>query len=155
MILMEPMPYFPGAVRRWLSEQPEFKEALRGGRVTTRDLPDPLVKPHVTVQTVDNGGQDPMHRRMLLQVTPWVPGRDVTGFDEDPDVTAWRLAVTAGELLGRARNQIIDDATAWSASWIEGPVQLYDNERGPDRTIFYAPIRVAVVLRHRSRIVNN
>lgn len=145
----KPMPYVPGAVRRWLLDKPEFVALLHGGTVTTRNLPDPLVKPHVLVATVGHVGPDPMLRRLLVQVTPWVADRSVTGLPEDPDVTVWNLAATAGELLGRAKNIVIDEDHAWSSVWVDGPVQLYDLERGPDRPLFYAPVRFQIHLRRR------
>ena len=145
----EPMPYIAGAVRRWLLDQPELVELLRGGTISTRDLPDPLTLPHVTVAVVGHVGPDPMLRRLMVQVTPWVPDLDVTGFDEDPDVTAWNFAATAGEMLGRAKNVVLDDRHAWSATWIDGPVQLYDEKRGKDSILFYAPVRFQVHLRRR------
>lgn len=143
-----PMPYVPGSIRRWLLDQPSFVDLLHGGKVTTRNLPDPLVKPHVLIATVGHAGPDPMLRRLLIQVTPWAADRSVTGLQEDPDVTVWNLAATAGELLGRAKNVIIDDDHAWSATWVDGPIQLYD-ERGKDRPLFYAPVRFQVHLRRR------
>lgn len=147
--MREPMPYIAGTIRQWLLEQPEFTALLHGGSVTTRDLPDPLTRPHVLVAVVGHNGPDPMLRRLMVQVTPWAPDAAVSGLDEDPDVTVWNLAATAGELLGRAKNQILDDQHAWSAVWIDGPIQLYDTERGPDRPIFYAPVRFDVKLRRR------
>ncbi len=122
--MTSPMPYAPGAVRKWLAGQQQFVDLLYGGEITTREVPDPLVRPHVTVAAVDHAGPDPMLRRLIIQVTPWVPGRDVSGLAEDPDVTAWNLAATAGELLGRARNVVLDEGHAWSATWIDGPIQL-------------------------------
>lgn len=148
-----PMPYVPGAIRQWLATQEAFTALLHGGKITTRDVPDPLKLPHVTVAVVDHGGNDPMLRRLIVQVTPWAPGRDVSGLQEDPDVTVWNLAATAGELLGRTKNIVLDDDHAWTAKWIDGPVQLYDRERGKDRPIYYAPVRFQVHLRRRSQII--
>lgn len=154
--MRQPMPYVPGAVRAWLLKQPEFVNLLHGGQVSTRDLPDPLVRPHVLVATVGHVGPDPMLRRLMIQVTPWAPGRDVSGLEEDPDVTVWNLAATAGEMLGRAKNVVLDEQHAWSATWVDGPIQLYDRNRGTDRTLYQAPVRFQVHLRRRQPItVNN
>lgn len=147
--MRKPMPYVPGEIRKWLSERQEFVDLLHGGKITTRNLPDPLERPHVLVAAVDNVGADPMLRRILVQVTPWAPDRTVSGLDEDPDVTVWNLAATAGELLGRAKNIVIDDDNAWTANWADGPIQLYDTDRGPDRVLFYAPVRFHVHIRRR------
>lgn len=149
-----PMPYIPGAIREYLLHHDEIQDLLHGGTITTRNVPDPLTVPHVTVATVGGTGADPMLRHLTVQVTPWAPAREISHLDEDPDVTAWNLAATAGEILGRARNIIIDKDHAWSARWIDGPVQLYDTSRGADRILFYAPVRLTVNIRRRSRINN-
>ncbi|MDU0478390.1 hypothetical protein QVA66_03945 [Staphylococcus chromogenes] len=147
--MKKPMPNPSAAIRKWLLAQPEFMELLQGGTVSTRDLPDPLTKPHVLVAVVGHAGPDPMLRRVIVQVTPWVPNTDVSGLTEDPDTTAWRIGAAAGELLGRAKNQRIDEDNAFSAVWLDGPIQLYDEKRGKDRVLFYAPVRFQVHIRHR------
>lgn len=144
-----PMAYLPGHVRQWLLDQPEVIALLHGGTITTRNIPDPLTVPHVTVAVVGHAGGDPMLRRLIVQVTPWCPDSVATGLDEDPDVTVWNLGATIGELLGRAKNIVIDDAHAWSASWVDGPIQLYDEKRGIDRVLYYAPVRFQIHLRRR------
>ncbi|MDO4630876.1 MAG: hypothetical protein Q4A82_01085 [Corynebacterium sp.] len=148
------MPYITGEIRRYLNQYPVFTRLLYGGEITCRDLPDPLMKPHVIVATVGHAGPDPMLRRLLIQVTPWAPEASASGLDEDPDVTVWNLAATAGELLGRAKNIVIDNDHAWSASWVDGPIQLYDKTRGTDRPLFYAPVRFHVHLRRRTPTIN-
>lgn len=64
-----PMPYAPGEIRKFLLQSEAFTELLHGGKVTTREVPDPLVKPHVTVAAVGHVGDDPMLRRLMIQVT--------------------------------------------------------------------------------------
>ena len=145
------IPYLPGQVLTYLESDPQLRTYLHGGTLSCREVPDPLGKPHVTVKMVGNQGSDPMLRRVLLQITPWIPARATSGINEDPDVTAWNIAMRAGELLAKAKNIHIpgDDRHAWSATWIDGPVQLEETTRGKDRPIYYAPIRVAVHLRRR------
>lgn len=145
------IPYLPGEVKTFLESDSTLRGYLHGGRFSCREVPDPLVKPHVTIKMVDNQGPDPMLRRIILQITPWIPARTTSGINEDPDVTAWLIAMRAGELLAKAKNIHVpgDDQHAWSASWLEGPVQLEDLKRGKDRPIYYAPIRVAAHLRRR------
>lgn len=144
-----PMPYPSVGVRDILIHNKEFMELLHGGTLSTRDVPTPLKAPHVTIAVVGMAGDDPMLRKPIIQVTPWVPDTDVTGIDEDPDITAWNIAARAGELLGRTKNYALDDDTAMSMSWVDGPVTLYDNKRGKDRTIYYAPVRFMCALRSR------
>ena len=151
---MTSIPYLPGEIRQYLEADPVIQQHLHGGKITCREVPDPLRVPHITVKAVVNHGEAPLLRRPLIQVTPWVPGRDVTGIDEDPDRTAWTLAWRAGEVLGRAKNILIDEdgAHTWSANWIEGPIQLEDKTRGADRVLYYAPVRVATRFRRRAPI---
>ncbi|MEJ6019875.1 hypothetical protein [Corynebacterium sp. H113] len=148
--MRDPMPYPSGEIRKWLLQHEQFLALLQGGVVNTSEAPpDPLVKPHVTVAVTGHVGTDPMLRRLVVQVTPWAPTCEVSGLTEDPRVTVWNLAATAGELLGRARNIVLDDKHAWSATWLDGPVELYDTKRGADRPLFYAPVRFQVHLRRR------
>lgn len=144
-----PMPYPSITVRRLLLDNDDFVSLLHGGTVSTREVPSPLTKPHVTVAVVGMGGDDPMLRRPIVQVTAWVPDTDVSGLDEDPDITAWNIAATAGQILGRKRNVELDENTHMSVEWIEGPFSMYDTKRGKDRVIYYAPTRYMCSLRHR------
>lgn len=146
---VKPLPYVAGIIRAWLVDKSEFMETLHGGEITTRNLPDPLTKPHCLVAVTGHMGDDPLLHRVVVQVTPWAPSNNVSRIREDPDVTVWRAAAMAGELLGRAKNQVLDANTAWSASWMDGPIQLYDLKRGADRPLFYAPVRFQVHVRHR------
>ena len=43
----------------------------------------------------------------------------------------------------------IDANTSWRAEWIEGPVELFDQERGPDRGLLFTPIILQVTVSHR------
>lgn len=147
---LEPLPYVAGTIRRFLKEKPEFMELLHGGRITTRNLPDPLTKPHCLVAVTGHVGDSPFMRRLIVQVTPWAPERSASGLREDPDVTVWKAAAMAGELLGRAKNIVVDEQNAFNATWLDGPVQLYDFGRGQDRPLFYAPVRFQIHIRHRS-----
>lgn len=146
--------YLPGQFRTLLLADAQFNEALLGGSVSCKFVPDPLVKPHVLIQAVGNNGADPLLRKVMIQVTPFVPDDDVlvrAGIEDPADLVAWNLAVRAGEVLGRAKNVVIDDDTAFSASWLEGPIQQYDTERGADRPIFYAPCRFMAHVRKRAK----
>lgn len=145
-----PMPYVPGLLIRHLLDHKNFTELLHGGEVSTRTIPDPLTRPHVTIKTIPGaGGDDPMLRTFLVQITPWAPSRETSGIDEDPEVTVWNLAATAGEILGRARNVVLDERHAWTTRWVEGPFNLDDTEQGIDRPVYYAPIRIRFQMRRR------
>lgn len=147
----KPMAYTPGAVRTRLMQDHDFMNLLHGGTISCREVPDPLTIPHVTIAAVGHTGADPMARRVIVQVTPWVPGQDVTGLDEDPDVTAWNIATAAAQILHRTKPVVVDDENAFVGRWVDGPIQLYDKSRGADRVLYYAPIRVETHIRTRSK----
>lgn len=145
-----PYPYIPGYVRRFLLDSPDVQRVLRGGRIGTGPVPDPLVKPYVRVAVSGQVGSTPRARNLLVQVTPWLPADEtITNLDADPSTVVWELATTMGQVAAQARNVVIDERTAWRAEWIEGPVELFDQERGPDRGLLYTPIVLQVTVSHR------
>lgn len=147
---VQPYPYIPGYVRKFLLADPDVRRELRGGRIGTGPVPDPLREPYVRVAVSGQVGSTPRARRLLVQVTPWCPADpDVMGTDEDPSTVVWGIATTAGQVAARARNETIDAHTAWRAEWIEGPVELFDQERGPDRGLLFTPIVLEVTVSHR------
>lgn len=147
---VSPYPYISGYVRRFLLNDPDVQKQLRGGRIGTGPVPDPLTKPYVRVAVSGQVGSTPRVRTLLVQVTPWFPADSaVTGTAEDPSMIVWDLATTIGQVAAKAHNVSIDEKTAWRAEWIEGPVELFDQERGPDRGLLYTPIILQVTVSHR------
>lgn len=145
-----PYPYISGYVRRFLLDSPDVQRELRGGRIGTGPIPDPLTGLYVRVAVSGQVGSTPRARRLLVQVTPWFPAAPaVSGTTEDPSTVVWQLATTMGQVAAQARNEAIDEHTAWRAEWIEGPVELFDQERGPDRGLLYTPIVLEVTVSHR------
>lgn len=145
-----PFPYISGYVRRFLLDSPDVQRVLRGGRIGTGAVPDPLTKPYVRVAVSGQVGSTPRARSLLVQVTPWIPeDPNIAQLDADPAVVVWELATTMGQVAARARNETIDEHTAWKAEWIEGPIELFDKERGPDRVLLYTPIILQVTVSHR------
>lgn len=145
-----PYPYISGYVRRFLLDSPDVQRQLRGGRIGTGPVPDPLREAYVRVAVSGQVGSTPRARTLLVQVTPWFPADPaVTGTDKDPALVVWDLATTMGQVAALARNEVIDEHTAWRAEWIEGPVELFDQERGPDRGLLYTPIVLEVTVSHR------
>lgn len=147
---VSPYPYISGYVRRFLLDDPDVQAQLRGGRIGTGPVPDPLTAPYVRVAVSGQVGSTPRARNLLVQVTPWFPADPaVTGTREDPARIVWDLATTIGQVAARARNVSIDANTSWRAEWIEGPVELFDQERGPDRGLLFTPIILQVTVSHR------
>lgn len=148
---MNPYPYIPGHLRRFLLDQPEVIEALGNGRIVAGgSIPDPLDRLHVRVAIAGQSGSTQRARRLLINVAPWLPeDPSITGSYEDPTVVVWNMATVIGQAAVRARNETIDEHTAWKAEWIEGPVELFDTKRGHDRSLLYTPITLKVTVSHR------
>lgn len=142
-----PYPYISGYIRQFLLDHPDVQRVLRGGRIGTEPVPDPVTVPYVRVAVSGQVGSTPRARQLLVQITPWLPAEPLT--DEDPSLVVWEIATTIGQVAALARNQVIDERTAWKAEWIEGPVELFDKERGSDRALLYTPIVLQVTVSHR------
>lgn len=148
--MIRPFPHISGYVRKFLLGHPDVVAHLRGGRIGTGPVPDPLTGPYVRVATSGQVGSTPRARQLIVQVTPWFPeDPQITGTVEDPSTVVWEIATVIGQAAALARNVKIDDHTAWRAEWIEGPVELFDQERGADRALLYAPIILQVTVSHR------
>lgn len=148
--MIQPYPYISGHLRRFLLDSPDVQRELRGGRIGTGPVPDPLTGLYVRAAVSGQVGSTPKARRLLVQVTPWFPADPaVSGTDEDPSTVVWDVATTMGQVAALARNETIDDHTAWKAEWIEGPVELFDQERGADRALLYTPIILQVTVTRR------
>lgn len=134
-------PFIPGEISKLLRQDPHLQDLLHGGKISCRQVPDPLVAPHITVQTVASGAASKVLRTYLIQVTPWVPDNRASGLSDPPELTAWNLASHAGKILTEIKNHVIGQFVL-QLSWADGPIQLTDTARGKDRPIFYAPIRL-------------
>lgn len=143
-----PIPFAPGAVRLFLIGQPEFTALVPAESVTTRDVPDPITGPYVTLRAVGTGssGDDPMLRAPIIQIDAWVPPIEIIGGSTDPEEVAWDIAAMAGQLIGKARAQEFR-GSAWNGKWKTGVITAVDKTRGPDQLIFRATVRVEIKLR--------
>lgn len=141
------MPFAPGAARAFLTGQPRFVALVSPENIATRDLPEEITGPCVTIRSPGNVGGDPMLRRPMIQVDAWVPKLEILGGDIDPDEVAWNIAALAGELIGKARTIRFRNA-AWSGKWVDGPITFPpDIKRGPDFPLFRATIRAELKMR--------
>lgn len=143
---MTPIPFAPGAVRAFLIAQPAVTAMVPAASITTRDLPDPINGPYVTLRAPGNVGEDPMLRKPIVQIDVWAPKIEILGGTTDPEELAWNIAATAGELLARARPQEFR-GSGWKARWTDGPITFVDKARGPDFPLYRATVRVELKLR--------
>lgn len=141
-----PLPFAPGAVRLFLIAQPPFTALVPAESVSTRDAPDPITGPFVTLRAPGNVGSDPMLRSPLVQLDAWAPKHEILGGDIDPEEVAWNIAAMAGQLLGRARAQEFR-GSVWSARWTDGPISIVDKTRGVDQPLYRATVRVELKMR--------
>ncbi|HMS75608.1 hypothetical protein [Gordonia sp. (in: high G+C Gram-positive bacteria)] len=147
------LPFAPGAAREILRADPDFV-ALVGADpsvITTRELPDPLVRPCVTIAAAINRRLNEQVSSVRLMLNAWVPKAELLvdnlGLVIDPEELAWNIAATAGQILdmrrmmGRGPSFEFRGAR-WRGVWDEGPTTLVDVERGPDNPIYRAVIQV-------------
>ena len=139
-----PLPFMPAGVRAFLTGQTQYTALC--SHTTTRELPQSLTGPCVTIRTPVNPGGDPMKRMPLIQLDAWTPNLELLGGTVDPEEVSWDVAAMAGQLLGRARN-VEFRGTAWSGNWIEGPVMFVDTTRGVDFPLYRSMIRVELKVR--------
>ncbi|MBF6515520.1 hypothetical protein [Nocardia cyriacigeorgica] len=141
-----PIPFAPGAVRAFLITQPSITDLVPVEAITTRNLPDPITGPFITMRAPGNVGVDPFLRRPLVQVDVWAPKIEILGGSTDPEELTWDIAALAGQLLGRTRPQEFR-GSAWTAAWVDGPINFVDTTRGTDMPLFRATVRVELKLR--------
>lgn len=141
-----PIPFAPGAARLFLIAQPSYTALVPAESVSTRDTPDPITGPFVTIRAPGNVGVDPMLRKPLIQIDVWVPKIEVLGGTTDPEEVAWNIAALSGQLLHRAKPQEFR-GSAWTARWTDGPINSVDKTRGPDQPLYRAIVRVEMKLR--------
>jgi hypothetical protein len=145
----KPVPFAPGALREFLLSKPEFAQLVPPKMVTTRELPDKITGPCVTIRVPGNVGVDPMLRKPLLVINAWVPKWEILGGTTDPDEVAWDIAALAGQLIGKARNIPFREST-WAGDWKTGPiVPDPDVKRGVDNPLYRAFVTVEMKLREK------
>lgn len=147
--MSKPIAFAPGAIREFLLAHDEFVALVNPQNVTTRELPQIIEAPCVTIRVPGNVGSDPMLRRPLIVVNAWVPSIAVMGGTTDPDEVAWDIAAMAGALVGRGRN-IKFRESVWSAAWKTGPiVPDPDFARGPDIPLYRAFVTLEMKQREK------
>ena len=145
----KPIAFAPGAIREYLLSKDEFVALVNPANVTTRELPERILAPCVTIRVPGNVGGDPILRRPLIVVNAWVPPISVMGGTTDPDEVAWDIAAMAGAIIGRGRN-IKYRESVWSAAWNSGPiVPDPDFQRGKDIPLYRAFVTIEMKQREK------
>ncbi|WP_032384698.1 hypothetical protein [Rhodococcoides fascians] len=135
-------PFPPGALRQFFRGNAELTALVAEDHITTRELPDVINAPFVTLAAVDNSGEDPMLRDPVVQLDVWVPKWEILGGEVEPEELAWNIADLAGRLAHTAHPDIrrFRNCT-WKARWSVGPLTDVDLERGPDLPLYRALVR--------------
>lgn len=152
---MKRTPFAPGAARELLRADTDFMAMLGpDGQVTTRELPDPLTAPCVTIVAGVNRRENIEQSKPRLIVSVWVPKGEilvdsVPPILTDPEELAWDIADAAGLCLGRrglmGRGPSFNYRGApWRGTWVAGPTTMVDIERGPDNPLYRAVIEVVM-----------
>ncbi len=139
---MEPvLPWIPGAVRRLLLADPTFTAVLPAGRVSTR-APGDVTTPFATIQlpapvgVMGGGGYKP-----LVQIDAWC----ARGGDDEPERMVWRIAVTAKDVLAKARN-VPYESMYYSCRVLDvGPLPP-DTSRGTSTPLYRAMVRAELTV---------
>lgn len=152
------LPFAPAAAREYLRSQEDFTNLLGSdpSLVTTRELPDPLERPVVTIQAAINNRENILTNRVRLLLSVWVPRIEILvdsdpPVPKDPEELAWDIASLAGQLLdmrrymGQGPSFEFRGAT-WRGIWDAGPTTLVDLDRGPENPIYRAVIEVVMKL---------
>lgn len=149
-------PFAPGAAREILRANPDFLELIGSdpAAVTTRELPNPLERPCMTIQAGVNRRQTNLTAAIRLMISAWVPKAEVlVDLDPpirmDPEELAWTIADAAGHILDMKRQMgrgpsFQYHGAAWRGTWDEGPATLVDLSRGPENPIYRAVIQVVM-----------
>lgn len=141
------IPFAPGAVRAFLVGRGEFLARVDASHISTREVPQKITGPFVTLRATGNVGPDPMMNNPIVQIDTWVPKIQILGGTTDPDELAWDISVLARDLIVRARNVTFRTA-AWSGHWVDGPITFPpDVTRGVDFPLYRATCRVELRMR--------
>lgn len=152
------LPFAPAAARELLRSQEDFTNLLGTdpSLVTTRELPDPLERPVVTIQAAINHRENIRQNQVRLLLSVWVPRIEILvdgdpPVHKDPEELAWDIAALAGQLLdmrrymGQGPSFTYRGAT-WRGVWDAGPTTMVDLDRGPENPLYRAVIEVVMKL---------
>ena len=152
MMIRRKTPFAPGAARELLRSTPEFMELVGDDpqRITTRELPDPLRGPCVTIYTGVNRRQNIELSKPRLIVSVWVPAAEILvdqGIDMDPEELSWDVADLAGRIFDRHRQMgrgggFEFRGVTWRSEWDAGPTTMVDRERGAESPLYRSVIEI-------------
>lgn len=144
------LPFAPGAAREILRASPEVTALVAADAISTRELPDPLTGPAVTIRAARTGVDNVKARRPRVMVSAWCPRAELlvdAGILTDPEELAWDIAAVCGDvlsvraLMGRGPSHTWRGAS-WRGELVEGPLTMVDVERGQDQPLYRAVVQV-------------
>lgn len=154
---MARLKFAPGAAREVLRANTEWSELLPDpSQTTTRELPNPLTAPCVTIVAPGNNRINLRQSQVRLMVNVWVPKAEVLqdmtpAIDTDPEELSWDIAALAADILdmkavmGRGKAFQFRGQT-WRGQWINGPITMVDTERGQDDPLFRSIVEVVMTV---------
>lgn len=154
---MARLPFAPGAAREVLLANEEWQELLPDPSwTTTRELPNPLTRPCVTIVAPGNQRLNLRQSQVRVMVNVWVPKAELLleldpPVEIDPEEHSWDIAALAGEILnmksmmGRGPSFKFRGAT-WRGEWINGPITMVDIDRGDDHPLFRSLVEVVMTI---------
>lgn len=154
MAITRKTPFVPGAARELLRSTPELVELIGDdpSSITTRELPDPLTRPVITIFTGVNRRENLELSRARLLVSVWVPKAEILvdqGITVDPEELSWDIADLTGRIfdqhrmMGR-RGGFEWRGMRWRAEWDAGPTTLVDTERGVENPLYRSVLEIVM-----------
>lgn len=149
--------FAPGAAREVLRANDEWQQLLPDPSwTTTRELPNPLLRPCVTIVAPGNNRINVRQSQVRLMVNVWVPKSEVLQdmtppVEIDPEEHSWDIAALAADILdmksmmGRGPSFEFRGQT-WRGQWINGPITMVDKERGEENPLFRSIVEVVMTI---------
>ncbi|WP_336791772.1 hypothetical protein [Gordonia malaquae] len=153
---MRRTPFAPGAARELLRSNADFLRHFDGpDSITTREVPNPVTGPCITIVTGVNRKQNAELSKIRLFVSVWVPKAEIlVDRDEpiltDPEELSWDIADEAARIfdatrgMGRGSNAFVFRGVTWKAEWDAGPTTMVDKDRGDDNPLYRSVIEVVM-----------
>ncbi|AON97380.1 tail terminator [Gordonia phage Nyceirae] len=150
------LPFAPGAAREILRTDEQIVEGIGNdpALITTRELPDPLRGPAMTIRAGVNRRENASLSKIRLLISVWVPKAELLvdlapPVLTDPEELSWNLAVRAAEVLDMKRlmgrgELFTFRGQQWRGQWDGGPTTMVDLERGPENPLYRSVIEVVM-----------
>ncbi|OZE10251.1 hypothetical protein CH249_14065 [Rhodococcus sp. 05-2255-3B1] len=146
------IPFAPGAVREALHADADLIEHVPKELITTRDIPENIVRPFIVIRGAGTKGDDPMLRKPFVQIDVFAPPPAILRSEPhpilaDPEEVAWDLAGLCGEIIGHTTARQFRNCS-WNGRWIDGPGNgpQIDRSRGEDMPLYRQTVRVELTV---------